>query len=239
MKIKLLPLLIFLAFVGNACAPTVATPEEPLPVTVVTEEPTQVATPTEIPSQPEQPVSTSWRAVRDPHYGFRLAIPCWWITNPISTDGYDGIQTIKNYDDAYFNAHSNKGFWDWPNGTLKLDVIVMEGVDPSKSDADAYMQFVDPNETGLVSAEEQQIGTNTVTILTLSNLVNTNDSNSSLFIYRLTPSTLLMVVPIPQTISNTPDFQAILASIVLTPDEQITLPTITPAPALINASCAQ
>jgi hypothetical protein len=45
-------------------------------------------------------------------------------------------------------------------------------------------------------------------------------------------------VPVPQTIIDTPDFQALLSSIVLTPDEQITLPTITPAPALIDASCA-
>jgi hypothetical protein len=101
------------------------------------------------------------------------------------------------------------------------------------------MQFVDPTMTGLVSAESQQIGAHTATVLTLSNLVNTNDPNAKMFIFRRTQNTLLMVFPIPQTITNTPDFQAILASIVLAPDEQVTLPTITPAPALINASCVQ
>ncbi len=238
MKTKLLLLLVIVLSV-SACGQTAAMPNEDLPTVAVTEEPELIATQTVLPPQPEQPVSTAWKAVHDPRYGFGLAIPCWWLVNPISADGNEGLQTIKNYDDAYFNAHSNKGFWDWPNGTLKLDIVVMEDIDPAKSDADAYMQFIDPTMTGLVSAESRQIGVNTVTVLTLSNLVNTNDPNSSLFVYRLTPSTLLMVIPIPQTIANSSDFQAILASIVLTSDEQVTLPTITPAPALINASCAQ
>jgi len=45
--------------------------------------------------------------------------------------------TIYNYyNEACFNANSTKESWDWPNGTLKLDVIVMEGVDPANSDID-------------------------------------------------------------------------------------------------------
>jgi len=238
MKTRLLPILILLVLLGSACAP-VAMPAVEAPTLIPTEEPLSVPTQTEIPLQPEQPVSTAWRAVRDQRYGFGLAVPCWWLVDPIPVGGFGGAMTIKNYDEAYFNAHSNKGFWDWPNGTLKLDVIVMEGVDPAKSDADAYMQFVDPTMTGLVSSESQQIGANTVTVLTLSNQVNTNDPNIQLFVYRLSPGILLMVNPIPQTIIDTPDFQALLASIVLTPDEQITLPTIAPAPALIDATCAQ
>jgi hypothetical protein len=47
-----------------------------------------------------------------------------------------------------------------------------------------------------------------------------------------------MVVPIPQSIIETPDFQAFLASTVLTQDEQIALPIIIPSPALIASSCA-
>ncbi len=238
MKTRLPPLLILLTLVGGACAPVATTPDKVLPTLIPVEEPLPIATPTEIASQPEQSSSTTWKAIRDPRYGFGLAVPCWWLVSPIPADGFGGVMTVKNYDEDYFNAHSNKGFWDWPNGTLKLDVIVMEGADPGKSDADAYMQFTDPTMTGVVSAESRQIGVNTVTVLTLSNLVNTNDPNSSLFVYRLAPDVLLMVAPIPQTIVDTPDFQAILASIALTPNEQITLPTLTPAPALITASCA-
>jgi hypothetical protein len=166
-------------------------------------------------------------------------VPCWWLVSPIPEEGFGGAMIIKNYDDAYFNANSNKGFWDWPNGTLKLDVVVMEGVDPAKSDADAYMEITDPTITRIVSAEQQQFGAHTTTVLTVANLVNTNDPDMRLFFYRPSPNILIMIVPVPQTIIDTPDFQALLSSIVLTPDEQITLPTLTPAPALIDASCAQ
>jgi len=238
MKTKLLLLLILSAVLGSACTP-VPTPAVEVPTLGPTQEPPPVPTQTEVPTQPEQPVSTEWRAVRDQRYGFGLAVPCWWLVDPIPAEGFGGAMTIKNYDENYFNAHSNKGYWDWPNGTLKLDVIVIEGADPAKSDADAYMQFVDPTMTSLVSSESRQVGANTVTVVTLSNLVNTNDPNIQLFVYRLSPGILLMVNPIPQTIIDTPDFQALLASIVLTPDEQITLPTITPAPALINTTCDQ
>lgn len=238
MKNKSLLLFFLFAVIVSACAPSVA-PTEESPAPIPTKEPQAVPTQTEPAPQPEQPIYTAWRAVRDQRYGFGLAVPCWWIVNPIPEGGYGGTMTIYNYDEAYFNAHSTKGFWEWPNGTLKLDVIVMEGVDPAKSDVDAYIQFVDPSMTGLVSAEPLQVGSHTVTIATLSNLVNTADPNTKLFIFRLSSDKLLMINPIPQSIINTSDFQAILASIVLKPDEQIILPTITPAPALIDASCAR
>jgi hypothetical protein len=230
---KSVPLLILIVLLVSACGGSI----------------TILSTPSATPLNKPQPVadnknisttqSNAWKTVRDPRYGFGLAVPCWWLVSPIPAQGIGGVMTIQNYDEAYFNAHSTKGFWEWPNGTLKLDIIVMEGVDPTKSDADAYMAFVDPTATGLVSAETQQIGVQKTTVLTLSNLVNTNDPDARMFAYRLAPDKLLMVAPTPQSIINTPDFQAILSSIVLSPGEQVSLPIITPAPALVDSTCAQ
>ena len=227
MKTKINVLILFVLLV-SACAPATESTEiavEPLPV------PTE-----EVAPQPEQPVSTAWRAVRDPRYGFGFAIPCWWLTNPIESDG--AIYTVKNYDDAYFNAHSQKGFWEWPNGTLKLDIVIFEGADPTLSDADAYIQLSDPSMTGLVSAETRQFGSHAGTVTVLANLDNPNSENATVVLFRLAPDKLLMVNPVPQTIIDTPDFQALLSSVALSTDEDITLPIITPAPALIDASCA-
>lgn len=236
MKTKPAIFLALVVLILNACAPSVTQTEMPAPV--LTEEQLPVPSQTEPAPQPELPVTTAWKAVRDARYGFGLAVPCWWLVSPIPEGGFGGVMTITNYDEAYFMANSNKGYWDWPNGALKLDVVVMEGIDPVKSAADAYMQFVDPTMTGLVSAESQLIGQNTITVVTLANLVNTSDPHTMVFIHRLAPDKLFMVVPIPQTIIETPDFQALLASIVLTPDEQVALPSIIPAPALIDAPCA-
>lgn len=237
MKTKFVVSLLLLAALISACAPSVPAAEEAPPF-AVTEAPLPTGPQTEPPLQSEQPVSTAWKTVRDERYGFGLAVPCWWLVSPIPAEGSFGVMTIKNFDQAYFNANSSKGFWEWPNGTLKLDVMITGGIDPAKSDTDAFMQFVDPTTTGLVSAEQQQFGAHTATVMTFSNLVNTSDLDEKLFIFRLAPDKLLTVAPVPQNIIDTPDFQAILASVVLSPDEQVTLPAITPAPALIEASCA-
>lgn len=235
MKTKPAIFLVLVVLILSACAPSVTVTETPAPV--LTEEPLRIPTQTDSSPQPELPVATAWKAVRDARYGFGLAVPCWWLVNPIPELGFGGVITITNYDEAYFMANSTKGFWEWPNGTLKLDLVVMEGIDPARPDAEAYMGFVDSTMNALVSTEEQQFGSHSTTVLTFANLINTNEPNTRVFIHRLAPDKLLVVSPIPQTIIETPDFQAILASIVLTPDEQIALPTIAPAPALIDAPC--
>lgn len=239
MKTKITTLVLLVLLI-SACAPAVSQTETaPAPETISTEEPLSAPVPTELAPQPEQPVVTSWKAVRDQRYGFGLAMPCWWLFTPIPKDAVSGgAMTIKNFDDAYFMANSTKGFWDWPNGTLKIDVIVMVGVDPANSDIDGYLQFSDPTMESVVSVESQQFGSHSATIATLANLNNTNDPNIKLYFFRLAPEILLMINPVPQNIIEAPDFQALLASIVLTQDEQVALPLITPAPALIDASCA-
>jgi hypothetical protein len=240
-----LPVTLFLSACGGITVQTNTLPApartDALPAaSTLTNTPPPAATETVQSVEVTQPSSTakSWKAVRDDRFGFGLALPCWWLVTPISPGGIGGVMTVKNYDEAYFNSNSSKGFWDWPNGALKLDVVVIEGQDPSKSDADAYMANEDPTQTGLVSAESQQTGGHTATVLTLANLINTTEPNSKIFIYRLAPDKLLLINPVPQNIVDTPDFQAILSSIVLSPDEQINLPAITPAPALIDATCA-
>jgi len=232
---SILLLLVVIVLSVSACAPSVSQTDISV-APISNEEPQIIPTQAEPAPQPELPVASSWKPIRDPRYGFGFAIPCWWLTNPDFAN--DGLQIIKNYDEAYFNAHSQKGFWDWPNGALKLDVIVMEGIDPANSDIDGYLQFSDPTMERLVTVESQQLGSLTATVGTFANMINPNDTDVKLFFFRLAPDKLLMINPIPQNIIDTPDFQALLASIVLTPAEQISLPLITPAPALIDASCA-
>jgi len=234
-KYLLLPLLI--ALFVSACASVVA-PTEESPTPILTEEPQAVPTQAEPIPQPEQPIATAWKAIRDPRYGFGLAVPCWWVVNPIPEGSFGGAMTIYNYDEAYFMANSTKGFWDWPNGTLKLDVIVMEGIDPANSDIDGYLQFSDPTMERVDAVESQQFGSHSATVASLANVDNPNSPITKVYFFRLTPDKLLMVNPTPQTITDTPDFQAILTSIVLASEEQIALPLITPAPALIDSSCA-
>jgi len=235
---KISSLLLGISLLISACTSAIM-PTEDVPTPTSTEKPAPIALETTPNYRDEpDPAWQFWKEVHNTRYGFGLAVPCWWLVDPIPAEGFGGVMTIKNYDEEYFNMHSNKGFWDWPNGSMKIDVVIMEGIDPVKSDADAYMQFVDPSTTGLVSTEQQRVGKNLATVLTLSNLVNANDPNTKIFAFRHKRNSLIIVVPTPQTAIDTPDFQAILASFVLTKYEGISLPMTIPSPALIKARCA-
>ncbi|MBE0672040.1 MAG: hypothetical protein IH588_15775 [Anaerolineales bacterium] len=241
MKKTNLSLFILTILLLAACASQAS----PVTIPIPTQEQTPLPPPTvaSIPtteSNVQQTPPSAWKEIRDPRFGFGLAVPCWWIVTPIPAEGTGGVMTTKNYDDAYFTANSNKGFWDWPNGTLKIDIVVFENINPSLSDADAYMAMVDTSMEELVSAEIQETGAHTASILTLRNLVNQNDPPIRVFLYRLAPEKLILINPIPQAIIDTPDFQAILSSIVLSPQETVAIPAFAPAATpLINQSCAQ
>jgi hypothetical protein len=74
--------------------------------------------------------------------------------------------------------------------------------------------------------------------MTFANLINTNEPHTRVFIQRLAPDKLLVVVAHPANdyrsprLSGDPRLHRAEAS-----DEQIALPTITPTLALINAPC--
>lgn len=239
MKKTNLLLYVLIASLLAACTPQVSPlptqipPQEqtPLPALVTDSVPTAESN--------SQASSVAWKEIRDPRFGFGLAVPCWWIVSPISPEGIGGLLGLANYDEAYFMANSQKGYWDWPNGALKIDIVVFENVNPSLPDAEAYRELTDPDTEGLVSVATQQTGTHTATVLTLQNLVNQNDPAIRVFIYRLAPDKLILINPVPQSIIDTSDFQAILASIVLTPNEQLAIPPTPPTSApLVDASCA-
>lgn len=236
MKKILIPLLTIC--LAAACSSLQATPTPqalpPLEQTppALTEEP--------VPVPQAESLSAAWKEVRDARYGFGLAVPCWWLVSPIPSQSFGGVMGLTNYDEAYFMANSQKGFWNWPNGTLKIDVVVMENINPALSDTDAYMAMVDTSMEVLVASETRQTGLHTATVVTLQNQINQNDPSIRIFLYRLAPDKFIMFNPIPQNIIDTPDFQAILASIALTPQETVTIPTSAPAATpLIEASCMQ
>jgi|GEM_PF-6933645 len=234
-KILISLLTIFLA---AACSPLQQTPT-PQAITPLEQTPPVLTEESAPVPQAEFP-SAAWKEVRDARYGFGLAVPCWWLVSPIPPEGFGGVMGPTNYDEAYFMANSQKGFWDWPNGTLKIDVVVMKNINSALSDTDAYMAMVDTSMEGLVASETKQTGTHTTTVLTIQNQINQNDPPIRIFLYRLAPDKLIMLNPMPQSIIDTPDFQAILSSIALTPQETVSIPTSAPAATpRIEASCIQ
>jgi hypothetical protein len=226
-----------------ACAPQTA----PVPTAVpATEAPTVVST---LPLQPageiqsiptsEQPAANSaWAQYRDSRYGIGVAYPCWWIMYPMPAEGNGATLSLRSFDEDYFRANSVKGQWkdgSPPEGVFTADFVVFEGVDPAKSNADAYP--IDPSTTAIVSSEEKVIGQNQATLIQLKDLVNSNAPLFTVILFRLAPDKLLGFVTQQQDRLDSADLQGILTSLSLSPDQPIVVPTATPHPPLIPAAC--
>jgi hypothetical protein len=240
--------LVILSALLTACAPQPAPVPTEIPAAeaTATQAPTAVSTllvqPTlEVQSIPttEQPaVKSPWIQYRDTRYGIGLAYPCWWIMYPIPAEGSGATLSLRSFDEDYFRANSVKGQWKDgvpPEGAFTADFVVFEGVDPAKSNADAYP--IDPSTTAIASSEDKLIGQNQATFIQLKDLVNSNAPLFTVILFRLAPDKLIGFVSQQQDRLDSVDLQGILDSLSLSPDQPITVPTVAPHPPLIPAAC--
>lgn len=238
--------LILLSALLVACAPQPA----PVPTDVPVAEPTATEVPTVVstvivnPTAEAQPTPAptattgAWVQYRDPRYGIGLAYPCWWIMYPMPAEGMGGAISLRSFDEDYFRANSVKGMWKdgiAPEGAYTADFLVFEGIDPAKSNADAYPR--DPETSAIVSSEDKLIGRNPATVIQLKDLVNSNDSLFTVILFRLAPDKLMIFVTQQQDRLDSADLQGILASLSLSPNQPIQIPTAEPHPPLISATC--
>jgi hypothetical protein len=230
--------LIILAALLTSCAPQAAPTEVPATeapiVGTIPVQPTVEVQPT-----PEPPAANSaWAQYRDPRYGIGVAYPCWWVMYPMPAEGLGGTISLRSFDEDYFRANSVKGQWKdgiTPEGVYAVDIGVFEGVDPAKSNADAYP--LDSTTNAIVSSEDKLVGQNQATVIQLQNLVNSNDPLYTMFLFRLAPDKLLFFAALQQDRLDSVDLQGILNSLSLSPDQPIVLPADAPHPPLIPAAC--
>ena len=229
----------------TACAPQAAQPS-PLEADPAVTPPAVSASPTEIAPATEVPATLSaashvWTEYRDPRYGIGLAYPCWWLFTPMSADGVGGTMFLRSFDEQYFLAHSTKGNWQdgiMPDGVFAVDIGVFEQIDPSKSNAEAWADMLDPSMSTLVASEERLIGKNQATVIQLQNMVNHSDPPTTLFLFRLAPDKILMFSVLQQDRLDSNDIQGILTSLSLSPDQPVSIPSVAPHEPLIAAACA-
>ena len=153
-------------------------------------------------------------------------------------DGTAATLGLRSFDEAYFRAHSVKGQWKDgipPEGVFTADLVVFEGIDPAKPNADAYP--IDSATTAIASSEDKFIGLNLATVIQLKDLVNSNAPLFTVILFRLAPDKLLAFVTQQQDRLDSVDLQGILTSLSLSPDQPITVPTVAPHPPLIPAAC--
>jgi len=225
-----------------ACAPETAQPAPSETQSVETPLPESVPPTEAVPATEESSVSTLWVGYRDERYGIGLAFPCWWAFTPMPTEGYGGAMTLRSFDEEYFRAHSTKGNWNGdvpPEGVFAVDIGVFEGFDPALSIVDAWNTVTDPTMSVITAAEEQVIGQNTATAIQLQNVNNSSDPPFIMYLYRLAPDKILFVSPLFQDRLDANDIQGIMASLSLSRDVPIQVPTVAPHEPLIPAACAE
>ncbi len=209
------------------------TPHQP----VATEETFPQPSLTPLPSNivPTEPVQAAniWVEYRDARYGYAIALPCYWKYIPTPMEGMFGTMTARSYSDEFFEAHSERGDWKnniWPTGALKLDVLVIEGIDPALKLTDAVNQFYAEyaTEQEISSLEEVTIGTHPALLATVIGGLSGAETVRIIYV-RLAPDKLLSFLFYPNTTLDSPDAQAILNSFVLPSEGNITLPLVAPS----------
>ncbi len=241
-QIRLLVLFLLLAIASSGCGSieigleSSATPESPNMLVT----PTPVSAPTVTPLPDSAALSDSgsssptpdwpypWMTYRDVRYNYGMAIPCYWTINPSPLDGYSAAMTMHSYTEAYFLANSQKGYWEWPDGAMKIDWVVFEGVPPAQSTADALATFLVNEDQYIESTAEITVGeTPALKIVTVSTMRGDPESFTSI-IFRMESDKLLMFNVVPNDRLDNPIIQAILASYTAPTDDTIPVPQISP-----------
>jgi hypothetical protein len=185
----------------------------------------------EAPTNTPVPVSPLWVEYRDPRYGYGLALPCFWNIYPTQADAVSGTPSIRSYDMYFFLAHSVRSQWingEWPRGTVKFDLYVSEDVDSNLSLIDAARQELAKQDFPVQSIEEVTVGSHTAALAVRDGEEDPSLPNKT-YVFRLSPSSLLFFYVSPRQVLDSPEIQAILASLAASKAEKITLPVIPPA----------
>ena len=207
----------------GACAPQSSSTEV---------DPTDVAATTSLDPLPSQVVSAtgtpieasatgnSWIEYRDTRFGIGLAYPCWWKLTPMPADGMGGFIGLRSFDEAYALSHTIKGSWQngiAPEGVFAIDIVITEQIDPTKSNEEAWNGMLDPTMSSIVASEEITIGQNQATRIEIKNMVNSNDPNATVYLFRLAPDKIMLVSVLQQDRLDSPDIQGILTSLSIDP----------------------
>jgi hypothetical protein len=186
--------------------------------------------------------SPLWKEIRQAGTGIGFAVPCGWEVGEMPAEGGIRSQTLRSYDEAFFAAHSEKGDWKggvWPEGAYKLDLTLVESVDPGLSTFEAYSRLVDASLESLSGGEEVQLGANTWTEVMVKSALHPEQPATKVYVYRLAPERLLIAAAYPLgTAIDSPDVQAILASMVMSSEQAVILPQAAPQHQLNSAACA-
>jgi len=232
MKSKIFYLLVVLALSFTACGPQPATLE---PTSLPTEVPmTRTPFPSAAAPVPAtQTTNSAWVEYRDPRYGYGLALPCYWTVSPTPMLGMFATMSARSYTDEFLNSNSDRGNWigdHWPAGAMNLNVVAIEGIDPSLSMINAIRQFYTSysSEQSLLSVDEISFEGRTGYVATVAGGLQGGETVRIVY-FSINPNTLAAFTFSPSEALNSSDAQAILYSFTLAADQPVSFPPQNPS----------
>jgi len=196
----------------------------------------EVISPTEeIPTPtPEPDFSYLWTEYRDAQLGYGVAIPVHWVIFPSPSEGEPGAMVAASYDEAYFMAHSTKGWWNGgeaPVGAIKVDFVSLKDEYPDLDLTTAISDILGQDELTVVTGTQPALfNGHDAVLVTVARPDQPEDTQTSVA-FRLSNGYLLLVAPYWKGALESPDVQTILNSIAF-PGEAVVLPKNAPQPPL-------
>jgi len=177
-----------------------------------------------------------WKEYHDPRYGYGVALPAHWTVYPTPADATDGAMTTASFDEAYFLAHSTKGWWTngvIPEGAIKMDFVGITDKYPELDLESSINKIYSQNEeTVVLSTEPAVYNGYEATLMTTASPNNLEETYTSV-VFRLANDKFLMVTAYWGEAFSSTDVEAILNSFAY-PGEPVILPKIAPHPPLSN-----
>jgi hypothetical protein len=143
--------------------------------------------------------------------------------------------TMRSYDEAFFAANSAKGEWIngvAPEGAIKMDVAMVDNVDPNTETEDIIRQTT-PAEDEIVSIQEVDLNGHAALLVEFKNSMTDPVSYGKAYYLRFQPDKLLIFASYPTERLDSADVQAIIHSIAFSNAEAINLPSAPPSAPLI------
>ncbi len=232
---------INIGIVENDGADSAAPTQVQQPASEGVADPAETSQPTEIPESIEPTAEDDyaylWQEYRDARYGYGVALPAHWIVNPTPTEGLDGAMTTTSYDEAFYLAHTTKGWWSdnvVPEGAIKMDFAGMPDPTPELDLASAIEKMYSQSDTTVVLATEPAWYNGHEAVLVTTASPNNLEETFTSVAFRLPNDKILLATAFWGEAFASADVQAILNSFALQ-GEPVILPTIAPHPPLSDA----
>jgi hypothetical protein len=187
-------------------------------------------------AQPTPTQSPQWITYHDRRNGYGLALPCQWVILPSPMEGNYATLTLRSYDDAYYMENTAKGMWqegEWPEGAMKIDMVVIEGLPSDQPLAEAARGVLGDSEfSTLESVDEFVVGAHQAVSAVTASRNDPLEKHTTVF-FRMAPDQVLLVSVAPEQAWGSSDIQGILNSLTFSPEAEVAVPSYPPSAPII------